>query len=304
MHLLQVPAGGELAAGDTGRSGYKARYLLAQVYRRQERYAEAMAEWRAIIEEQPRFLPARDALADLCRAQAQSGAIGQPAPARSPEAVCSIETATRIESMSWDEFRVQFGSPELSGALSGYTRADDTKAVLTILCHARPRRVLEVGTALGHMTANLTRWTPDDALVFTLDLVRDVARLAPGAAEQEVEVRPRSERGRLANHFGTGHKLLFVTADSLTYDFGRLAPLEFAFIDGGHDLEHVLNDSRKAYEALTPGGWLVWHDFDSPQPWIKVRQAIETIGFAEPVMHVEGTEVAFLKKAEPATVGR
>jgi hypothetical protein len=59
----------------------------------------------------------------------------------------------------------------------------------------------------------------------------------------------------------------------------------------------VLNDSRKVYEALAPGGWLVWHDFDSPVPWVEVRPAIEAAGFAEPVVHVEGTEVAFLRKA-------
>ena len=82
----------------------------------------------------------------------------------------------------------------------------------------------------------------------------------------------------------------------MTYDFGRIAPLDFAFIDGAHDSEHVRNDSSKTYEALAPGGWMVWHDFDSPVPWVKVREAIERAGFAEPVVHVEGTEVAFLRK--------
>ena len=84
----------------------------------------------------------------------------------------------------------------------------------------------------------------------------------------------------------------------MTYDFGRLAPLGFAFIDGGHDLEHVLNDSRKTYDALAPGGWIVWHDFNSSVAWMKVREAIEAQGFSEPVVHVEGTEVAFLQKGD------
>ena len=124
-----------------------------------------------------------------------------------------------------------------------------------------------------------------------------------GAAEQG-RGAPAADWGRLADHFGKAHKAFFITADSMTYDFGRLAPLDFAFLDGGHDLEHVLNDSRKAYEALAPGGWLVWHDFDSPVPWVRVREAIERLGFAEPVMHVAGTEVAFLRKQAPAAVAR
>ena len=96
--------------------------------------------------------------------------------------------------------------------------------------------------------------------------------------EQQVEVPRPARAGRFAGHFGKAHKVFFITADSMTYDFGRLAPLDFAFIDGGHDFAHVLNDSRKAYDALAPGGWLVWHDFDSPVPWVKVREAVEAAG--------------------------
>jgi len=69
--------------------------------------------------------------------------------------------------MSRAEFFAHFGAPNLLGALCGDTREDDTRAVLTLLCHAQSRRVLEIGTALGHTTANLTKWTPDDGQVFT-----------------------------------------------------------------------------------------------------------------------------------------
>ena len=204
--------------------------------------------------------------------------------------------SARILTMSRAEFDARFGTPSLGGALCGYTREADTRTVLTLLVHARPRRVLEVGTALGHMTANLTRWTGDDAEIYTIDIVQGMAKAAPGASAQQVEIPGRGDWGRFADHFGQAHKVFFITADTMRYDFGRLAPLDFVFIDGGHDFEHVQNDSRKSYDALAPGGWLVWHDFNSPVPWVKVREAIEGMGFAEPVVHVEGTEVAFLRK--------
>src|SRR5260370_41453276 len=84
----------------------------------------------------------------------------------------------------------------------------------------------------------------------------------------------------------------------------RLAPRAFAFINGAHDLAHVLSDSLKVYQALRPGGYMVWHDFGSPTPWAQVRQALEQTAFAEPIYHVAGTEVAFLRKLEavPLTV--
>ncbi len=212
-------------------------------------------------------------------------------------------SATYIVTMSYGQFLARFGGPDVdwNGALFGYTREADTRAILTLLRHAAPSRVLEIGTALGHMTANLTRWTPADSSVFTIGLVHGMRRTAPGAAEQRGDTPTHGEWARFANHFGTAHKAFFIMADSMTYDFGRLAPLDFVFIDGAHDLEHVLNDSRKAYDVLVPGGRLVWHDFGSPVPWVRVRQAVEQIGFAEDVAHVEGTEVAFLQKAEPDT---
>jgi hypothetical protein len=207
--------------------------------------------------------------------------------------------ATAIRSLSRAEFAARFGNPQIRGALCGYTREADTRAVLTLLIHARPRRVLEVGTALGHMTANLTCWTPEDACIFTIDIVQGMARAAPGASEQHGEIPGRVDLGRFADHFGHAHKVFFITADTMRYDFGRLAPLEFAFIDGGHDLEHVTNDSREADQALAPGGWLVWHDFDSTVPWVRVSEAIERIGFAEAVVQVEGTEIPFLRRVRP-----
>ena len=213
-------------------------------------------------------------------------------------------SSTRIMNMNQAEFARRWSKGDFAVALCSYTPRVDTHAVLTLLAYARPRRVLEIGTALGHMTANFTRWTIDDAQIFSLGIVRGMERSAPGAAEQEVDVPRRGEFARFADHFGKAWKVFFIMADSMLYDFGRLAPLDFAFIDGGHDLEHALNDSRKAYDALAPGGWLVWHDFNSPVPWVKVREAIERLGFAEPVVHVEGTQVAFLRKQAPLPAPR
>ena len=206
---------------------------------------------------------------------------------------------TQLLTMPRSEFVGRFGSAAFTGAVCGYTREADTHAVLTLLNYARPRRVLEIGTAVGHMTANFTRWTLDDTQIFSLGIVQGMERSAPGAIEQQVDQPTRGQFGQFANDFGKAWKVLFIQADSMLYDFGRLAPLDFVFIDGGHDLEHALNDSRKAYNALLPSGWLVWHDFNSSTPWVKVREAIERLGFAEPVVHIEGTEVALLRKQAP-----
>src|SRR5262249_197046 len=100
------------------------------------------------------------------------------------------------------------------------------------------------------------------------------------------------------NHFGTAHKAMLVTADSRTYDFTRLTPLDFVFVDGGHDLATARSDSLAAYQALRPGGVLVWHDLPSPTPWVQGEEAITGLAFPERVYRVTGTQVAFLIKGE------
>jgi glycosyltransferase involved in cell wall biosynthesis len=149
------------------------------------------------------------------------------------------------------------------------------------------------------MTANLAEWSPDDAVVFTLGTVAD---LHPASGPQAPENPPRAEFGRFAGHFGKADKVYFITADSLGYDFGRLGELDFVFIDGAHDLEHVLADTRNAYRQLRPGGCLVWHHAGSSVPWVQVDQALARAGLPEPIYHIAGSGVAFLHKqaSQPA----
>ncbi len=69
LRLLRTPTGNHLAAGDAGRRGYKARHLLAEVFRGQGRQGEAEAQWRLVVAEEPRFAPAWQGLGELYLAQ-------------------------------------------------------------------------------------------------------------------------------------------------------------------------------------------------------------------------------------------
>lgn len=203
----------------------------------------------------------------------------------------------QVVTLSPSDFGTRFGTLDTSQAICGFTSARDTHVVLTLLAHLRPIRILEVGTAAGHMTANLSAWSPPDALVFSLGIVAET-RSVSGAAEQQSEIPTRAEFARHANHFGTAHKTLLIAADSRTYDFARIAPLDFCFVDGGHDRLTAQSDIRGAYAALRTGGCLVLHDWGSSVEWVPVREAAAALGLPEPIYHVAGTEVAFLFKGE------
>jgi tetratricopeptide (TPR) repeat protein len=66
--LLRLPGtleGAHFASVDAGLRGYKARHNLAVIYHEQGRLAEAEAQWRAALVEQPEFIPAWLGLGEL-----------------------------------------------------------------------------------------------------------------------------------------------------------------------------------------------------------------------------------------------
>jgi tetratricopeptide (TPR) repeat protein len=73
LQLLTRREGAHFASVDEGLHGYKARHNLAVVYAEQGRFAEAEAHWRAVLEQEPSFVPARTGLERLL---AQRGLVG------------------------------------------------------------------------------------------------------------------------------------------------------------------------------------------------------------------------------------
>jgi tetratricopeptide (TPR) repeat protein len=65
LRLLTTKEGDHFASIDAGLRGYRARHLLALVCCRQGRLAEAEAQWRAAVAEQPGFVPGWLELAEL-----------------------------------------------------------------------------------------------------------------------------------------------------------------------------------------------------------------------------------------------
>ena len=94
LRLLRTPAGRPLAAGDAGRRSYKARHLLAEVYRCQGRPAEAEAQWRLVVAEEPRFAPAWKGLGELYLAQGRWAELD--------EVIRSLERADEPEAVAFE----------------------------------------------------------------------------------------------------------------------------------------------------------------------------------------------------------
>jgi len=78
--------------------------------------------------------------------------------------------------------------------------------------------------------------------------------------------------GHIYKEKGLGPRVCQIYCDSREWDTSNYPPNFFdsVFIDGGHQPEVIVSDTRKALEVLRRGGLIMWHDF-CPLPEIQSK---------------------------------
>jgi predicted O-methyltransferase YrrM len=182
--------------------------------------------------------------------------------------------------------------------LGEWKMEDDDAPIFRYLYQAhRPRRHLEFGTWQGWGTAlclescAATVWTinlPDgesrsDGTWAYGERVADSNNAPQGivtANYGEDELGPRTYHrtdaggyiGRIYKDKGLGNRVCQIYCDSREWDTSNY-PANFfdsVLVDGGHQADVVVNDTRKALQVLRHGGLVMWHDF-CPHPDIRSR---------------------------------
>lgn len=174
------------------------------------------------------------------------------------------------------------------------TEVDDARILRYLYQNLQPKRHLEFGTWQGFGTClclescAATVWTlnlpdgenkPDGSWAYG-ERVIDDAKSPPGAVAVNYghdEAGPRTYHrtdaasyiGRLYREKGLGHRVCQIYCDSRLWDTSTYPAgfFQSVFIDGGHQTEIVISDTRKAIPLLQAGGLMLWHDF-CPRPEI------------------------------------
>lgn len=180
--------------------------------------------------------------------------------------------------------------------LDQWKMEEDDAPILTFLYGAhRPRRHLEFGTWQGWgavlclESCDATIWTinlpdgevrPDGTWAYGHRVIgsNDAPEGIVTATFGEDELGPRTYHrtdaggyiGRLYREKGLGRRVCQIYCDSRQWETSNY-PEEFfdsVLIDGGHQPEVVISDTRKALPLLRSGGLMIWHDF-CPLPEIR-----------------------------------
>lgn len=183
--------------------------------------------------------------------------------------------------------------------VDGNVTAEELIAISRIVRSARPRESFEFGTFDGRTTLNIAANSPDNAVVYTLDLPAgeppDTAlRLDASEVVYATKAAPGARLGRAL----TPARIVQLYGDSARFDFARYAgTIDFIFIDASHAYDYVIHDSRTAMKMLRPeGGTILWHDYGS---WDGVTAALDFLRGSDPAFsalaRIRGTTLARLK---------
>lgn len=116
---------------------------------------------------------------------------------------------------------------------------------LCMLCRLlQPRRIFEIGTFDGYSATAMAMNSPEDSVVYSLDLSRKGTR------------RMTWEGTSLAN------RVVQLTGDSATFDYSPYrGNIDLFYVDGAHSYEYAHYDTQNALACTHQGSAIVWHDF-------------------------------------------
>jgi len=207
--------------------------------------------------------------------------------------VSSVDREALPRQFGWTEH-----APRCTTALDAWQmERDDAPLFAYLYRQFAPKRHLEFGTWQGFGTclclenSDATVWTinlpdgetkPDGSWAYGHRVV-DETGTPPGAVSVNFghdDEGPRTYHrtdaasyiGRFYREKNLGHRVCQVYCDTRAWDTSAYAPdfFDTALIDGGHEAEIVVSDTRKALSVVRPGGLVLWHDF-CPQPEVRAR---------------------------------
>lgn len=151
------------------------------------------------------------------------------------------------------------------------------------------KKVFEFGTNLGHTTRILAQNFDE---VWTLDFYAEMgAYISPQQGGELNRLKDVGIMAKLPNVRQMYGDTLSKETRLLLMNSRR--QFDLVFVDAGHSLLNVLNDSLLALVMVKKGGLVIWHDFKNQDIGQEVIEAVECINEIKICWHVDGTWLAF-----------
>lgn len=175
----------------------------------------------------------------------------------------------------------------------------DELAYLAIVAKAAsPKSIFEIGTFRGRTALNFAMNAPDECAVYTLDLSPEERGELMGETNvADKGIIERSFTGVDYRNKDVSHKIKQLYGNSMEFDFGPYhGKMDIVFVDGAHDYEVVLADTRNALKMVKPGGVILWHDFANYGDYNDVVRAVLDVIPGERITQINGSQLALYRE--------
>ncbi|MDD8017229.1 MAG: class I SAM-dependent methyltransferase [Bacteroidota bacterium] len=137
-------------------------------------------------------------------------------------------------------------------------RIRDAESLAVVMRNVKPKIALEIGTAGGQGTALMAINAPE-CIVHTVNIPPEEIVSGKGGKHTTIAL----EIDKIGNYYKEkGIKninQIFANTATWTPDIGRI---DVAFVDGCHDKQFVVNDTKKILRSMFQGSFILWHDFN------------------------------------------
>jgi hypothetical protein len=115
----------------------------------------------------------------------------------------------------------------------------------------------------------------------------------PALFQSHRELAARLRTGHILRDLGLDGRYRQLLVDSLQFDHEPHAgTVELGFVDGGHSLAHVRNDTEKMAVMAAPRGLVFWHDYGGSGDF-GMRPVTWKISKTIPIFAIPGTNLAW-----------
>ena len=155
----------------------------------------------------------------------------------------------------------------------------------------QPKQVFEIGTYTGRTALNFAQNSPEDCIVWTLDLPPTEAHTRTNTADDKIKQHIRESidyKGKEAER-----KIRTLYSNCSIFDFSPyFGKIDMVFVNGAHNYEAVKSDTINALKMVKPNGYVIWHDFANYGESNDVTRAVLDTLPSDNVIQIAMTQLA------------
>lgn len=154
-------------------------------------------------------------------------------------------------------------------------------------------RIFEFGTFTGLTTLTMLFNAPHDAEIWTIDIN---AKMRASMRELNAwnKAIDANDIGKYIKKSRESKRIHQIILNSFELDITPFrASMDFIYIDACHNYRNVMNDTDKAFEMLSPGGSILWHDYPT---FPGIKKHLEELPLKRRPARIEGTNIALFRR--------